>query len=1431
MEPQPSWNATLATAGLCEPVRVWFERRFGIPTDPQRLGWPPIARGEDTLIAAPTGSGKTLAAFLQVLDRLVRRAAKGALEDRLEAVYISPLRALSYDIHRNLEGPLREIRETCEELGWPIPEIRVAVRTGDTPSSERQAMLRRPPHVLVTTPESLFLLLTAERSRPLFHGARTLIVDEIHALAGNRRGAHLALSLARLDALAEERPARIGLSATQKPVEELAEFLTGTASERGRPDCTIVDLGHQRDLELEIEVSADEDLTAVAPTEHWEDVLDRIAELVREHRTTLVFTNTRRLAERLAHRLGERLGEDQVAAHHGSLSRDRRLRVEGLLRDGKLRALVATASLELGIDIGFVDLVCQIGSPRSIATVLQRVGRSGHALGLRPRGRLFPTTRDELVECAALVRAVRAGRLDRIHIPNAPIDVLAQQIVAACAAEEWGEDDLYQLVRRAVPYADLSREAYESVLEMLSRGFETPRGRRAVYIHRDRVNGRLRARRGARIAALTSGGAIPDTGQYSVVLEPNDTVVGSVDEDWAIESMAGDVFLLGTHSWRIRRIENGRVRVIDAEGAPPTIPFWFGEAPARTDELSAEISDLRSEVVRRLDEGLDSATAWLVEACGLSRIGADQIVRYVKAQRDAVGVVPTHENLLIERFFDESGGLQLVVHSPYGARINRGLGLSLRKRMCQSFNQELQAAATDDAIVLSLGNPQSVPLETIPRMVRASMVEEILSQAFLASPMFTARWRWNASRSLAILRSRNGKKVPFPLQRMQADDLLAAAFPDQVACQENLAGPIEIPDHPLVQQTVGDCLHEASDLDGLRRLLEKVEAGDVKVHLRETTEPSPFAHEVLNARPYAFLDDAPLEERRTRAVAMRHALPDDARDIAALDRDAVARVREEAAPEPRDPDELHEVLYDWVVARPEDLPESGRDFDLLVRAGRGSRLTGPDGVARWAVTERRAEITLLFPGCAVEPDVSALDPDSGVEVESAADGVVRGHLANVGPVTGRTLVARTGLGPSTVEGALARLEARGVALRGRFDPDIDDAQACDRALLARIHRYTLARLRKAVRPVSAGDLLRFLVRWQHLHPEERAVGEGGLASVIEQLSGFEAAAAAWEGDILPGRVEGYGPELLDRVCLSGHVAWGRLVPPVLEPGARPSRATPTALFPRADLDALLHAVAEAHVEDPELRAPARRILELLESRGALFMSEIASGTGLLPIQIEEGLRELIAVGRVSADGWSSLRKLVTGNAHRRRSRRGRPARGVPGMGAPEGRWGLLRPIGPSPDPDEIAEQAAWRLLKRYGVVFRDGLAREWLPGRWRAIHRALRRLEARGQVRGGRFVEGFVGEQFALPEAVTLLRRARNAGPSGQEIWISASDPLNLAGILTPGPRVPAAPDRRILLRDGIPVAVQEKGQRTDLRATVVAGRIAPASPGSNAGV
>ena len=900
--------------GFCPTVRGWFVERFGAPTDAQAAGWPAIMSGRDTLLAAPTGSGKTLAAFMAGIDRLVREAEAGTLEATTSIVYVSPLKALSNDIQRNLEEPLEGIRRRAIAAGHEPPAIRTGLRTGDTTASERQQLVRKPPHILITTPESLYLMVTAERSRKTLRRVTTVIVDEIHALARDRRGSHLALTLARLDHLADVRPQRVGLSATQRPIDKIAQFLTGVEPNAGPRPCDVVDLGHQRDLQLAIEIPPT-DLEAVAPREQWGEIYDRLAELVTGHRTTLVFVNTRRLSERVAHNLAERLGDEAVASHHGSLSKERRLRVEQRLKSGELKALVATASLELGIDIGSIDLVCQIGSPRSMATFLQRIGRSGHALGLRPHGRLFPTTRDELIEAAALIRGVRAGRLDRIHIPDAPRDVLAQQIVAECACEDWSETALFDLVRTAQPYAQLARRDFEEIVDLLAIGVGEGAGRAAPLIHRDRIHGLVRGRRGARLTAITNGGTIPETGDYQVVAEPDDTAVGSVNEDFAMESMAGDIFLLGSTSWRIRRVEQSTVRVVDAQGAPPTIPFWLGEAPGRTRELSQEVGQLRRDMADGLDDP-SSLHARLQQECALSPTAAVQMIDYLRATRDGLGLVPSDLDVVYERFFDDSGGMQLVVHAPFGQRVNRAWGLALRKRFCVRFDFELQAAANDDAILLSLGPQHSFPLEETFRYVTSGNVARSLQQAILYVPLFPTRWRWNVTRALAVARQRGGRRVAPYLQRLRSDDLLAAVFPEQVGCQENVTGPLEVPDHPLIEQTVRDCLTEAMDLPELVGILEQIEAGDIRLHARDTVEPSPMAHEIVSGRPYTYLDDAPIEERRTRAVSLRRALPESARDLGELDADAITRVAEEAWPDPRDAEEVHDALLGLVaVAR------------------------------------------------------------------------------------------------------------------------------------------------------------------------------------------------------------------------------------------------------------------------------------------------------------------------------------------------------------------------------------------------------------------------------------------------------------------------------------------------------------------------------------
>ncbi len=1410
-------------------VQDWFVQRFGSPTEPQEQGWPHILAGRTTLISAPTGSGKTLAAFLACIDRLVRKALDGELQDRTEVLYVSPLKALGNDIQKNLEVPLGEILQMAGERGLLMPEIRTAVRTGDTLMHERRAMLKRPPHILVTTPESLYILLTAEKSRAILHDVETVIVDEIHAVADDKRGAHLTISLERLQALTHRAPVRIGLSATQKPIEAVAHFLTGN----GRPDPVIVNIGHKRQLDLGVEVPPSP-LGPVASNEMWDEIYARVIELVEQHRSTLVFVNTRRMAERMAHQLGERIGEDNVAAHHGSLSRKLRLAAEKKLKEGQVRVLVATASLELGIDIGTVDLVTQINSPRSIAVALQRVGRSGHWRGAVPKGRFFVTTRDDLLECAALVHAIRHGDLDRLIIPESPLDVLAQQIVATCAAEECGEVELFDLVRQAYPYRNLSLETYHAILEMLSEGIAARRGRYGAYLHWDRVNGKLRARRGSRIAAITSGGAIPDNALYTVVAEPEGIVVGTVDEDFAVESNKGDIMLLGNTSWMIRRVEStaGRVLVQDAHGAPPSVPFWRGEAPARTEELSAHVADLRQQTSEMLantppvgisqnDPKVAAAVGWLKQECGLDDSGAEQAIEYILQGRAVLGTVPTQTTVIAERFFDEGGGMQLVIHAPFGGRINKAWGLALRKRFCRSFNFELQAAATDNGLNIALAEQHSFPLADVFQFLQAETVQPILEQASLASPIFGTRWRWDACRALALLRFQGGKKVPPQIQRIRSDDLLASVFPDVAACQENIEGDIQIPDHPLVHEVMKDVLTEAMDIEGLQKLLRGISDGSIRCVAVDTPVPSQFSHEILNANPYAYLDDAPLEERRARAVEMRRILPESVlEEVGKLEPAAIAQVREEAWPDVRDADELHDVLH-TLGALPQDCPspvgavdedtlvttvapaaDPWRNFfERLILEGRASVASVAEGRRYWVAAEKARSFSLLFPSAKFEPSSRELDGPVPSR-DDALLSMVSGWMSHLGPTSASQLGITLGLPAAEIEKALLRMEASGSILRGKFsDPKVTETEWCDRRLLARIHRLTVATLRKQIEPVTPAQFMRWLLRWQHIAPGTQLAGERGTLEALRQLQGFEIAANAWERHVLGRRIADYDPKWLDQLCLTGAVGWGRLSPhpATLEDSADgkrrviPTSVAPITFFIREEADWMTprHPAAEA----PEARGlspGARQVLDFLRQRGASFFADVVRGTGKLKAEIETALWELVAGGLITADGFDNLRSLID---PKRRTGQGSGRMARPRHST--GRWALLH-TDDVVEKNRSVESACWMLLKRYGVVFRDVIAREANLPTWRELLMAFRRLEDRGEIRGGRFVDGFLGEQFALPVAVESVRAMRKQPSSGETITLSAADPLNLVGILVPGERVPAISGKTVTFRDGV---------------------------------
>lgn len=1410
-------------------VAQWFEQTFGSPTEPQTRGWPEIQSGRHVLISAPTGSGKTLAAFLASLDLLFREGVASELPDETQIVYVSPLKALSNDIRKNLQEPLAGIRALLQENGAREIDVRAEVRTGDTTAAQRQALIKRPPHILVTTPESLYLLLTSESGRKMLSTVRTVILDEIHAVVDDRRGAHLALSIERLAALTKQPLQRIGLSATQKPIEEVARFLVGTRNvdESGQPNCAIIDIGHRRELDLAIEIPKPP-LEAVMSNEIWEEVYSRLAELIQAHRTTLVFVNTRRMAERVTHHLSELLGADAVTSHHGSLSAKLRLDAEDRLKRGELRALVATASLELGIDIGSVDLVCQLGTTRSIATLLQRVGRAEHKRGGLPKGRIFPLSRDELVECAALLRCVRRGELDGLLIPEKSLDVLAQQIVAATSGEDWDENEFFELVRAAWPYRNLTREEFDRVVRMLAEGFSTKRGRRAALIHHDAVNHRLRGRRGARLTALTSGGAIPDNADYRVVLEPSDTFVGTVNEDFAVESLAGDIFQLGNASWRILRVNSGVVRVEDAKGQPPGIPFWLGEAPARTSELSQAVSSFRNEIEQLLSEG-KNVCDWLVTEMKLPSEAAQQIADYFADTYRALGAIPSQKTLVMERFFDESGGMQLVLHSPFGNRINRAWGLALRKRFCRSFNFELQAAATDDSIVISLGTQHSFPLDEVFRYLNSKTVRDLLVQALLDAPMFTIRWRWNATRSLAVPRFRGGSKLAAPLQRMESENLLAAVFPDQLACLEHIVGDREIPDHPLVKQTIDDCLTEAMDIDGLEEVLRKIDNGEIRCIARDLPEPSPMASEILNARPYAFLDNAPLEERRTQAVYTRRASERNGSDgLGILDSAAIDKVQREAWPEATNADELHDALMLLAIMTRDEVQRTvhheangaGAEqlLNELVTARRATELRV--GEKRfWVTAERLPMLQIIYPGGRLEPELVA--PESARrenwERSNAIRELLRGRMEVSGPITVSELENILDLSRSEIDGALLALEGEGFVLRGKFHADAAEQEWCDRRLLARIHRLTIDRLRAEIQPVSAQDFYRFLFAWQRVDAEHRVEGPEGLQSVLEQLDGCELPLASWESAVLSARVADYDPEWLDRLCFSGRVGWARLSSP-RHPNARataPLRTSPIALYQRENLDDwLCLAPARSTIE---LSAAGQSVRDALAAGCALFFPELVRRTGLLPSQVEEALSELAALGFVTSDSFDGLRALlVPSNKRPTFGRNEGKRRRKTNLASIEfaGRWSLIgkeRALesngAGSAHRDAAVEKFARVLLRRYGVVFRRLLERESLAVTWYELGRIYRRWEARGEIRGGYFVAGVSGEQFALPEAIGLLRSIRKTAPSNELITLSAADPLNLQGILTPGPRVAAFTANRISFRAGLPLAALEAGE------------------------
>ncbi len=1385
-------------------VSQWFTDSFAAPTAVQTAAWPKIATDQRVLIAAPTGSGKTLAAFLCAINELVLQSRQGPLGDKVYVLYISPLKALSNDIEKNLQVPLEGIQAQLAASGEPGTGIRAAVRTGDTPQSERAKMRKRPPHILVTTPESLYLLLTSESGRNMLSAVSTLIVDEIHALAGNKRGSHLALSLARLDALCGHPPDRIGLSATQKPIERMADYLCGGLA------CSIVDTGHKRKMDVQLELP-DSPLAPVLANEVWEELYERLADYINSHNTTLIFVNTRRLAERLARHLGERLGDDCVTAHHGSLSRKHRLQAEQALKAGQLKALVATASLELGIDIGHVDLVCQMGTPGSISALLQRIGRSGHAVGETPKGRLFPLSRDDLVECIALQQALLRGELDAIDIPPAPLDVLAQQIVAEVAARDWDSDGLYRLVCSAWPYRDLPEQQFQAVVRMLAEGYSTRRGRRSALLFHDVINGRLRSRPAARLTALQNGGAIPDHFDYEVIMLPQGHRIGSLNEDFAFESLPGDIFQLGNSSYKILKTEQGRVLVEDANGQPPTIPFWNGDSPGRSDELSSAVSALRQEVEDLLGKYAASEVVDRYCAAGISRLAALQMVAYLQASLQALGCLPTRKRIVMERFFDDTGDMHLVIHAPLGSRLMRAWGLALRKRFCRQFNFELQASALEDALILSLGETHSFEIADVQSYLKAESVRDVLIQAMLDAPMFELRWRWNATIALAVQRMRNGKRLLPQWQRNQAEDLVAVVFPDQIACFENIRGAREIPDHPLVTQTIEDLLTVTMDIDGLETLLKEMASGELEVRCLDLTAPSPLSREIINARPYAFLDDGEAENRRTRAISSD---PDDLSSAATLSIISVAaqtQVREEAWIQPRNADELHDgLLQIGFLSKAEfssgnsscgasgDAGRWGQWFSALAEEFRVCSVRLEKGACWWIAAERLPEWLALYPESTFNPDPRSLLPEQDVPAsEAALVMLLRSRMSALGPVSKAQLAADFSVSEALIGQGLLQLQQQGFAIQ--MQDEAGGTRWCERRLLARIHRYSREHRRRAVKPVAPARYMDFLVQWHGL--DDAGVD---LPQVLSQLQGWAAPVATWEQALLGARCSEYSPDQLDQLFLSGQLAWFR--PPVASEQKRTIvSATPIAMVPRNDVPAWLRRQAEPVTDD----STAGKLRSLLQQHGAMFTSDLELESGLLRPQLEHALKALVAAGEVTADAFSPLRWLLRPEAQKLRCTRARGYADKMLAGLPVGRWSI--PASTSGDETGLSAISAQQrlavvcqaLLRRYGVVFRAVLQREPLLPSWRELLGYLRRMEDRGEVRGGRFVDGFSGEQFALPEALGLLRQAGKQDHDPVFTIINACDPLNLGGIILRGAKTPAMPANRILLENGLPVARQ----------------------------
>lgn len=1288
-------------------ITEWFEQIFKKPTDVQIQAWKAVSQYQDVLISSPTGSGKTLAAFLYALNTLFSQ------EDskQLSVLYISPLKALSNDVKINLEKPLEQLNQLFGDKN--IQNIRAATWTGDTTQNERHKIRKKPPHILVTTPESLYTLLTAHSGRAILGTIKTVIIDEVHAVANSKRGAHLSLSLQRLEALCLQRPQRIAISATQKPIEKMRDFVLH------KENSHIVNLGHKRDLDLSIEIP-ESPVNAIMSNEQWAEVYKRLKQVINAHKTTLIFVNNRRLSERVAKNLAEIIGEDFVTSHHGSLAKEHRLKAEQDLKAGNLKALVATASLELGIDIGDIDCVCQIGSPGNIQAFLQRVGRSGHSLDKTPKGLLFATTIDDLMELTALKQAVETKRLDTTLFPNKPFDVLAQQIVAEIAMQDWDRKQLYYLFSDNYIYHDLSESEFNQVIEMLSIGYGGNRQRQTAMIFHDKVTDQLRPRKVARLTAITNGGTIPDHFDFDVRLLPEDLKIGTLNEDFSFESLPGDIFILGNHSYRILKIESnkGIVFVEDAHGQPPNIPFWFGVTMWRSDELSKAVSDLTQDLIK-IPQEIESKYA-------ISSQAAEQLVEYVAKTEKVLGIVPSQENIVVERFFDENNDMHLVIHSIYGSRLNRAWGLALRKKFCTNFNFELQAAADENTLILSLSESHSFDLSTVINYLNPQTVEYDLIQALLDRPMFEAQWRWNATIALAIRRRNGGKRVPAQFQRNNAEDLIAQLFPDQIACPENLAGPREIPDHPLVHQAVHDCIRVLMDIDGLSQLLQDIKDEKVKVTFVDANTPSPASLAIINARNFAFLDDAPAEERRTNAVRTKE-LSDTLESFPSqnLDQGIIQSININVRPFKRDADELHEAIHfsgfltAGEIENKDDLKLLQNQNKIAVIARevrpRQSHTDYHDSSNIWFSSENKDLIESIYktPGDNYTQNLAKL---------------AFMKLETIGFTSFESLKELMYVSASSLLQALLLLETQGKV----FKVIGEDKKEywCERHILARIRKQTHYKKRNSHELISPQTYQQKLLN-KHFKQYE---GIDGLIEVLKLLEGFSAPAAIWEEHLLKPRVKDYQSYMLDQLCYSGQFIFKRITPntQISTHGIATIKNTPISFIQRHNVELFI----TTDYLPEQLTGQGQKIIELINDKGAMYASDMQKQLDCMLLEVENTLIHLVKLGVIYCDGASALRLFSMSPAERGRYiKKSNSKTNYLDM---MGRWSITKKVEKSNNLTIVKI-----LLNRYGILFKAMFDNEQLSLKWYDCVYELTRLEAQGEILAGRFVKSYSGIQFA----------------------------------------------------------------------------------------